>query len=74
MEIDVRPLGEAARHPPLVAGALELLQPPEPDALGLFFAIVELDLRRSGLVDLFHIPTFRTERPGGCPPAGGYLV
>ena len=68
MEVYVRTLGEVPGHPPLVAGALELFQAPEPNALGLLFPIVDLDLRRSGAVDLFHTPTFVLRPPADVPP------
>ncbi len=68
MEVDVRTLGEVPRHPPLVAGALKLFEAPEQDALGLLFPIVDLDLRRSGAVDLFHTLTFVLRPPADVPP------
>src|SRR5687767_11433455 len=55
MEVDVRSLGEAPRHPALVAGALELFQAPEPHTLRLFLTI-DNNFRRRNALDLFHTP------------------
>jgi hypothetical protein len=67
VEVDVRSLGEVPRHPALVAGPLKLLEPPEPDPLGLFLTI-ELDFRRRDALDLFHTPSFERKQPADVPP------
>ena len=68
MKVDVRTLGEGARHLALVAGALKLFQTPRPHALGLFLPNVELEFRRRIVVDLSHTPTFVLVAGADVPP------
>ena len=68
VKVDVRTLGEGARHLALVPGALKLLQTPGPHALGLFLPNVELDFRRRILVDLSHTSTFVLRAEPDVPP------
>src|ERR671910_307377 len=68
VKVDVRTLGEAPCHLPFIAGALKLLEPPGPNALGLVLPNVELDFHRRIVVDLLHTPTFVLRARPDVPP------